>query len=574
MLSHDLTTQRWRNASPASFKLHKRPVVGYDGVVASTHSLGSSAGAEMLAAGGNAIDAAIATLFTLAVVEPAKVGIFGAGFFNLRLADGRAIAIDNYSQAPGAASPTMFTPVANRWPHYMRVRGDQNRVGALAAGVPGALKAWCEVLDQFGTMTLADVMQPAIRYAENGFRASKHLCNLVDENAQLIRSFSETRRIFMPSGEAPRIGERIVQRDLAQTLKRIAEEGSEHLYDGELGERIVQYSQANNGILTMDDLRAYRIRQSEPVVGSYRGYEIAGPPPPAAGGVHLIELLHILEMEDIRRKGFGCTETLHFMAEAMQLAFESRNRYLGDPHFREIPTDRLLSKFHAEDQLSRILMDTAMNPLPSPAFSDTHGTSHVTCLDRSGNLAASTQTINLSFGSKSIVPGTGVMLDNTMANFDPHPHTANSIQPFKRVASSMAPVIVSKHGRPAFALGLPGGMRIWPTVAQGIINIIDHQMTPQEAVEAPRIWTQGQEVELEQGLGDDAAGALRRLGHDVQIVNKIAGSMCLVALNEDSTFTGSTCWRSDSGAVAVGGGNASPGITLSSFPIADQSPVD
>ena len=566
MPSDSLTTLRWRAHSSTDFTLEKRPVVGYDGVVASTHSLGSAAGAEMLAVGGNAIDAAIATLFALSVVEPMKMGIYGAGFINIRLSDGNQVAIDNYSQAPGAATSDMFEPIADQWPHYMRARGDLNRTGVLASGVPGSLKAWCEVLKDFGTMDLADVMQPAIRHAEHGFRASRYYCDRVDESSEQLGGYAESRRIFMPEGNGPSEGDLVVQRDLAQTLRRIALEGSDYLYEGDLGDRIVEYSQSNDGILTKDDLRAYRTRRSEPIVGNYRGYDVAGPPPPSAGGVHLVELLNVLELENIGDMGFGQPRTLHLLAEAMQLVFESRNRYLGDPEFREMPIDRLTSEFHAEELRARILPDIAMPMLPPPSFVESRSTSHVSTADGDGNVVAATQTVNLIFGSKVVVPGTGLLLDNTMANFDPRPFLANSIEPFKRVASSMAPVIVSKDGRPAFALGLPGGLRIWPTVVQGIVNMIDHGMTPQEAVEAPRMWTQGQEVELEQGFDDSAAAGLRNLGHDVAVVNNVAGGMCMVAFNENETITGSTCWRSDGGAAAAGGGKARPGVTLTVFP--------
>lgn len=559
---NSLTAQQWRNNASVTFMPEKRPVTGYDGVVASTHALASSAGAEMMAGGGNAIDAAIATLFALAVIEPAKVGICGAGYFNIRLADGSQITIDNYSQAPGAASHDMYDPVSTQWPHYMRVKGDLNRTGVLSSGVPGSLKAWCEVLQEFGTMDLSDVMQPAIRHAEHGFRATPYHCNLVSDNATQINRFPETAKIFMPNDKAPESGDKVIQRDLADTLRRIAVQGSDYLYHGELGARIAGYSRGNGGIMSTHDLAAYQTRKTETVIGSYRGFKITGPPPPSAGGIHLIELLNILEQENMNSLGFGQPHSLHLMAEAMQLTFQSRNRYLGDPEFREIPADRLLSEFHAEEQYSRILPDVTMPPLKPPAFDESQSTSHVTTADRAGNVVSATQTINGAFGSKVVVPGTGVLLDNTMANFDPHPGTANSIEPFKRVASSMAPIIVSKQGKPRFALGLPGGMRIWPTVAQGIINMIDHNMTAQEAVEAPRIWTQGHEVELEVGFGQETADSLRRLGHDVAIVNSIAGGMCMVSFNEDSTITGATCWRSDAGAVALGGGNAREGVRL------------
>ena len=560
-----LTSQRWRENAPITLSPENRPVVGYDGVAASTHSLGSAAGAEMLTAGGNAIDAAVATMFALSVVEPMKMGIYGAGFMNIRLADGRRLAIDNYSQAPGAATMDMFTPVSDEWPNYMRARGDLNQTGVLASGVPGSLKAWCEIQSEFGNLSLSEVMQPAISHAENGFRASEHYCGFVAGNTDLLRQYSAASSIFMPGGEVPKSGDLVVQRDLASTLKRIAIEGAGYLYGGELGEEIARYSQSQGGIITMDDLLGYRTRWGEPVTGMYRGYTVSGPQPSSAGGLHLIEFLNVLALRDIGDMGFGRSATIHLMAEAMQLVFADRNRYLADPEFQEIPFDRLLSEFHAKELMSQILPNTVMPELASPLLAESDDTSHITTADREGNIVSATQTLNHIFGSKVVVPGTGVLLDNTMANFDPHPNLANSVEPYKRVASSMAPVIVYRGDRPAFALGLPGGIRIWPSVAQAIVNITDHGMTPQEAIEAPRMFTQGQEVELEEEFGSEVASSLRNIGHQVTMVKNVAGGMNIIEFGDDSTLAGSSCWRSDGGAVAVSRGAAREGVGLTVF---------
>ena len=560
-----LTSQRWRENSPITLSPENRPVVGYDGVVASTQALGSAAGAEIMTAGGNAIDAAVATLFALSVVEPMKMGIYGAGFMNIRLANGRRIAIDNYSHAPGAATMDMFTPLSDEWPNYMRARGDLNQTGVLASGVPGALKAWCEIQAEFGDLSLAEVMAPAISHAEYGFRASEHYCKFVEDSADALRQFSASASIFMPGGRVPNSGELVVQRDLASTLKRIALEGSDYLYNGELGQEIVRYSQANDGIITLDDLLGYRVRRNDPITGTYRGYTLTGPPPSSAGGLHLIEFLNVLHLRNIGEMGFGRSSTIHLMAEAMQLVFADRNRYLSDPEFVEIPFDRLLSEFHAKELMSQILPNAVMPELATPALAESDSTSHVTTADREGNIVAATQTVNHIFGSKVVVPGTGVLLDNTMANFDPHPNLANSVEPYKRVASSMAPVIAYRGSSPAFALGLPGGIRIWTSVAQAVINIVDHGMTAQEAVEAPRMFTQGQEVELEQEFGSAVAESLRNIGHDVTMVRNVAGGMNMIEFGDDSSLAGSSCWRSDGGAVAVSRGTARDGVGLTVF---------
>ncbi len=557
-----LTSQRWRENSPVTFSPSNRPSIGYDGVVTSTHALGSAAGAEVLAAGGNAIDAAVAALFALSVVEPMKMGIFGAGFMNVRLSHGDQFVIDNYSQAPAAATMDMFTPLSDEWPNYMRARGDLNQTGVLASGVPGALKAWCEVQEAHGRMSLAEVMRPAIGYADLGFRATKHHCKFVSDTQDQMQSFSATSSIFMPNGRVPQPGDLVIQRDLASTLKRIAIEGADYLHDGELGETIVRYSQSQGGILTMADLRNYELRRTDPVKGEYRGFTITGPPPAAAGGLHLLEFLNILALRDVRGMGFGRSATIHLMAEAMQLVFADRNRYLADPVFYEIPDDRLLSEFHARELLSQILPNAVLPELATPALAESDSTSHVTTADKDGNIVSATQTINHIFGSKVVVPGTGVLLDNTMANFDPHPNLANSVEPMKRVASSMAPVIAYRGHRPAFALGLPGGLRIWPSVAQAIVNIADHGMTPQEAIEAPRMFTQGQSLELEKEFGTTTASSLRGIGHKVEMVNNVAGGMNIIEFGDDGSLAGSSCWRSDGGAVAVSRGLARDGVGL------------
>ena len=516
-----------------------------------------------MSAGGNAIDAAVATLFALSVVEPMKMGVYGAGFMNIRLADGQRIAVDNYSQAPRNANMDMFAPISDEWPNYMRALDDLNQTGVLASGVPGALKAWCEIHADYGNLSLTEIMNPAIGFAENGFRASEHYCRFVTDNADALRRLSATSQIFLPNGDPPRPGDLVVQRDLAQTLKRIALEGSDYLYGGELGEHIVAYSQAHGGVIDMKDLIDYRVRRSEPVSGNYRGFTITGPPPSSAGGLHLIEFLNVMQLRNVGELGFGRSSTIHLMAEAMQLVFADRNRYLSDPDFVEIPFDRLLSEFHAKELMSHILPNTVMPDLATPALAESDSTSHVTTADRDGNVVAATQTINHIFGSKVVVPGTGVLLDNTMANFDPHPNLANSVEPYKRVASSMAPVIAYRGSRPAFALGLPGGIRIWTSVAQAIMNIVDYEMTAQEAVEAPRMFTQGQEVELEQEFGSEVAESLRNIGHDVTMVNNVAGGMSMIEFHDDSTMLGATCWRSDGGAVGISGGKARQGIGLS-----------
>ncbi len=456
----------------------KRPATASRGMVVTNHPLGSAAGAEMLAAGGNAVDAAIGALFALTVVEPMMVGIFGAGMTHLRLADGRHLVIDNYTTAPAASRPDMFKPVSDTWPDYLRAEGDVNLVGLLSVGVPGTLKAWAEAVARFGRLDLETVMQPAIRHAERGFRATPYLVAAVTETAPEIARFPDTARTFLPGGAPIKAGDLIQMPEYAATLRLIAAKGPGVLYGGDLGATVADYMRRDGGIITLDDLARYATIERQPIRGRYRGFEITGPPPPTAGGLHLVEMLNILEGFDPRGLGFGTADYFHLMAEVLKIGFADRNACTGDPAFVDIPVERLLSKEHAAMRRAQIRPDRAgeYGVTARVAAGSAH-TTHVTTADADGNVVAMTQTINNLFGSKATVPGTGMLLNNTMALFDPHPGTPASIAPGKRVTSSMAPTIVLRDGKPAWALGLPGGVRIFTSVFQAVVNLIDHRMS-------------------------------------------------------------------------------------------------
>ncbi|HSE05987.1 MAG TPA: gamma-glutamyltransferase [Methylomirabilota bacterium] len=543
----------------------KRPATASRGMVVTNHPLGSAAGAEMLAAGGNAVDAAIGALFALTVVEPMMVGIFGAGMAHLRLADGRHLVIDNYTTAPAAARPDMYRPVSDTWPDYLRAEGDLNLVGVLSAGVPGTLKAWAEAVARFGRLDLEAVMQPAIRHADRGFRATPYLVEAVTETAADLARFPETARTFLPGGAPIKAGDLIVMPEYAATLRLVAAKGPGVLYGGDLGAAVADYMRRNGGIITLDDLARYETIERAPIRGTYRGFEVTGPPPPTAGGLHLVEMLNILEGRGPRGLGFGTVEYFHLIAEVLKIGFADRNACTGDPAFVDIPIERLLSPEHAAARRAQIRPDRAGEYGPprgmtgGVADGSAH-TTHVTTADADGNVVAMTQTINNLFGAKATVPGTGVILNNTMALFDPHPGTPASVAPGKRVTSSMAPTIVLRDGRPAWALGLPGGVRIFTSVLQAVVNLIDHGMTLQEAVEAPRIWSQGQELEMERDIPAPVRDAVAARGHRVVAVPAVAGGMNAVGFALDGTLEGAACWRADGTPIGVGGGLARPGI--------------
>ena len=552
----------WRAQAGTLFDTEKHPVVGTRGVVAANHPLGSAAGIEMLAMGGNAIDAAVATLFTLNVVEPMMVGLFGAGWTNIRLADGTSVVIDNYTTAPAAARPDLYTPVCNTWPDYMETEGQQNTLGYLAVGVPGTLKAWAELVHTWGRLDLPTVMQPAIRHAAHGFRVSQYLHELISDHHADLARFPETAQVFLPNGQPPAVGALLVQPALAESLRCIATEGAEALYDGALGQTIVQGIQQHGGIMTMADLRTYRTIRREPLTASYRGYEVTVPPPPCSGGVHILQILRILEGFEVATLGFGSADMLHVLAECCKIAFADRTAYLGDPTEVEVPIDWLLSEVYAAERRAGIDLTRATSPLAGVAPSvESATTTHMTAADADGNIVAMTQTINNAFGSKAMAPGTGIFLNNTMALFDPHPGMPNSVGSGKRTVSSMSPAIVSKAGQPFMALGTPGGVRIFPSVLQAIVNVLDHAMTLQEAVEAPRIWTQGQELEVEAAIPQTIRRTLMARGHHVQEVTAVAGGMNGIMFDPDTgTMTGAACWRADGSPAALSGGPARPGV--------------
>jgi gamma-glutamyltranspeptidase / glutathione hydrolase len=542
----------------------KRPATASRGMVVTNHPLGSAAGAEMLAAGGNAVDAAIGALFALTVVEPMMVGIFGAGMTHLRLGDGRHLVIDNYTTAPAASRPDMFTPVSDTWPDYLRAEGDVNLVGVRSAGVPGTLKAWAEAVARFGRLDLETVMQPAIRHAERGFRATPYLVEAVRETAPDLARFPDTARTFLPGGAPIKAGDLVAMPEYAATLRHIAAKGTGVLYGGDLGATVAEYMRRSGGIITLEDLAGYRTIERQPIRGRYRGFEITGPPPPTAGGLHLVEMLNILEGFDPRALGFGTAEYFHLIAEVLKIGFADRNACTGDPAFVDIPVERLLSREHAAARRAEIRADRAgdhgaiVGMVGGVTAGSAH-TTHVTTADVDGNVVAMTQTINNLFGSKATVPGTGMLLNNTMGLFDPHPGTPASIAPGKRVTSSMAPTIILRDGKPAWALGLPGGVRIFTSVFQAVVNLIDHRMSLQEALEAPRIWSQGQELEMEQDIPAAVRDAVAARGHRVVPFPAVAGGMNAVAFAADGTLEGAACWRADGTPIGVSGGLARPG---------------
>ena len=544
----------------AEFRCEKRPATGSRGMVVTNHPLASAAGAEVLLAGANAIDAAVTALFALTVVEPMMVGVLGGGIAHIRLAEGRHVILDGLSTAPQAARPDMFQTVSDTLPDYQETVGRRNAVGPLAVAVPGALAGWSAALTQFGTMPLADAVAPAVRLAERGFAATPYLTDCVTDCAADLARDPGLAALFLPGGAPIQPGTRLVQAEYADSLRLIAQYGQAALYNGPLGAALAGYMAASGGLIGQADLDGYAVIEREPVRGHYRGFEILGPPPPSSAGVHIAQMLNILEGFDIGGMGFGSADAVHLLAEALKIAFADRAVATADPAFIKVPVDRLTSKDYAGERRARI------DPARAQAWSagvppaESANTTHVTVADAMGNVVAATQTINALFGARVQVPGTGMIANNYMFNFDPHPGKALSIAPGKRVFTNMAPMMALHDGRLAYALGLPGGLRIFGSAMQALVNLIDHGMSVQEAVEAPRVWTQGGVLELEHAIPDSVQRDLAARGHQVQPMPRIAGGMNAIAFHPDGTMTGAACWRADGTPVAIAGGLARAGV--------------
>lgn len=552
----------------AGWHTYKREVIASRAVVASNHPLASAAGVEVLSAGGNAVDAAVATLFALSVVEPMMVSPFGAGFFLIR--DGRSgevAFIDNYATVPAAATPDMYTPVPGSL-DYETV-DDANSTGYRAIATPGALKGWAYAVERYGRLPLGALVEPAIRFAALGFAASEYLVTLIRDSAEAIARFPATADVFLPSGRPPSIGQRIVRTDYGRTLRQIADEGAEALYSGALARTVVADMQANGGLITLPDLAEYRVHERAPVRGQYRGHEIVSAAPPSSGGTHIVQMLNLLTDFPIGQAGlaFGEPGYVHLLAEAFKIAFADRRQHMADPDRVRVPVAELTSMAYADRRRSEIdprrARDHAAGKFAEVArFMGGEGsnTTHCTVIDADGTIVSTTQTLQSAFGSKVTTPGTGMLLDNHMSLMDPVPGNPNSIAPGKRVLSSMAPTIVLRAGRPFLALGTPGGKRIFRAVAQALLNVIDHHMTLQEAVEAPRAWTEGAQVELERSFPDvlGLRAALEALGHRVAIVDKVAGGMNGVLLDDAGWLHGAACWRADGVPIGISGGPARP----------------
>jgi gamma-glutamyltranspeptidase/glutathione hydrolase len=476
-----------------------KPAFGTHGMVSTSDSIATAVGVKILKEGGNAVDAAVAVGFTLAVVYPQAGNLGGGGYYIIHLKDGKNYAIDARETAPAAASRNMYLDKAGN------VIPGKSLLGGLSVGVPGNVDGLLTAQKRFGRLPLPKVMEPAIELAENGFIVDEHLQEVFHHAQKEFGKFPSTMKYFSRNGKLYSKGERLVQKDLANVLVKIADEGRDGFYKGEIPGLIAKQDQATGGVITAEDVEDYHAIVKEPLMVSYHGYEVMSMPPSSSGGVCLAEMLNILEHFNLQRYGYGASQTLHYEIEAMRHAFADRDKYLGDVSFVSVPLKRLLSKAYA-DTIAREIDPFSATPsidiypeLIHPPHEGTH-TTHYSIIDKEGNAVSVTTTLNSYFGSMEVVDGAGFFLNNEMDDFSAKPGTpnqfgaigaeANSIEPGKRMLSSMTPTMVLRDGKPYLILGSPGGTTIINAVLEVMLNIIDFHMPLARAEMAPRIHQQ------------------------------------------------------------------------------------
>ena len=523
------------------------PVYGKNGMVASEQGLATQVGLDILKQGGNAIDAAVAVGFALAVVLPNAGNIGGGGFMVLHDdKTGKDVAIDFREIAPAKASRDMYLD------NQGNVIDGKSLFTHDASGVPGTVAGMEYALKKWGTMPLSKVLEPAIKLADKGFIVSDVLAKTLKEEKSTLGKWSASKAIFFKNGEPLKSGDLLVQKDLAKSLRLIAKQGAKAFYQGEIATKIAKEMQSQGGTMTLEDLKAYKVVERQPIIGDYRGYKVVTMPPPSSGGVHLIEILNMLEHYPIKEDGVNSAKNIHHMAESMKLAYADRSEYLGDPDFVKIPVTGLTSKAYANELAKTIddnkarLSSNIKPGKPQPYESDQ--TTHFSVMDKAGNAVAVTYTLNLNFGSGIVVEGTGILLNNEMDDFSVKPGVpnafglvggaANAIEAKKRPLSSMTPTIVMKNNKPWLVTGSPGGARIITTVLQSVVNTIDHEMNPAEAIITPRVHHQWlpDELRVEEGISPDTIKLLQDKGH--KVVTKAPMGRIQIIQADDSGFYG------------------------------------
>ena len=537
------------------------PVIARNGMVVGPEQLAAEVGAQILRQGGNAIDAAVATGFALAVTYPRAGNLAGGGFMLIHLADDdRETLIDYRETAPAAASRDMFLD------NEGNLDKQREYFSLQSAGVPGTVAGMLYALEKYGTLTREQALAPAIALARDGIPVSYSLFFEISASAQNLRKNpAAERQFFQPDGSAYAVGDIWRQPDLAWTLSEISEEGINGFYGGEVAQLITTEMESGGGLITAQDLADYRVVERQPVRGTYKDFEIVSTPPPSSGGVHIVQMLNILEGYDLQAMGHNSAAYIHHLTESMKLAYADRSLYLADPDFVDVPVTQLIDKAYAEQQRQRIDSNVAtpsVDIAPGQLLgSESTETTHYSVADRFGNVVSNTYTLNFSFGSNIVVPGTGMLLNNEMADFASSPGSANAfglvqgeankIEPGKRPLSSMSPTIVFRAGEPWLATGSPGGSVIISTVLQTTLNAMVFDMNIATAAAEPRMHHQWMPdvLKMEEGFSLDTARLLQAMGQNVDMASRTTGRTNSIMLDEGWLY-GSSDTRRPGGWVA------------------------
>jgi gamma-glutamyltranspeptidase/glutathione hydrolase len=519
--------------STIAFAASPAPAKGEHGMVVTAQHLATEVGVDVLKKGGNAVDAAVAVGYALAVVYPNAGNIGGGGFMTVRMKDGRTTFLDFRERAPLAATKTMYLDKDGN-----AVKG-ASLDGYLAVGVPGSVAGFEMAREKYGTLSRQDLMAPAIAYAKDGFVLNQgDAASFAGSAARLAKDPAAAAIFLKKDGKPYGIGEKLVQPDLAASLSAISEKGPDAFYKGSIADAIVKASGAKGGILAKGDFEQYAVRELKPVTCSYRGYEIISSPPPSSGGVIICEILNVLEGYPLDYLGSGSAETVHVMVEAMRHAYVDRNSALGDPDFVDNPVSTLLDKAYAKDIRDKIdpFRAGVSKDLMPKGFGESKETTHYSIIDNDGNAVAVTYTLNGSFGAGVVADGTGILLNNEMDDFTQKPGVpnlyglvqgeANAIQPKKTPLSSMSPTIVTRDSKPFMVIGSPGGSRIITITLEAIVNVIDHGMDIQQAIDAPRIhhqWLPDTVYVEPFGLSPDTERLLAGMGYHLDLSDQTWG---------------------------------------------------
>ena len=517
----------------------------------------SQVGAEIMSKGGNAVDAAVAMGFALGVCEPFTSGLGGGGLATIHTAEGENFFIDFREVAPAAATLDL----------YVDASGENNgntKEGGLASGVPGEVAGLLYLLEHHGTMSREEVMEPAIRIANEGFTVSAYCANAISDAYEKTQKFPEMSKVYLDENGLPwEEGSVITNPDLGKALQLIADQGADAFYKGEIGEAMVATLAKYDGVMTMDDLAGYEVHELKPVTGDYRGYTVISSPPPSSGGTHLIEILNILENFDMASMEVNSAEYVHLFAETFKLAFADRAKYMADTNFVTVPLGGLTSQAYADKRAQDIDLNVAMEQAapddPSP-YEHTD-TTHFSVADVDGNCVAITKTINYYFGSGVMVDGYGFMMNNQMDDFSTDSESVNKIEPGKKPLSSMSPTVVLKpDGSPFLVLGTPGGSRIFSGVAEVISRVIDSKMDLHTAISVPKIWNCSNTNNLQYekplkgyeqyALTDETIAKLTEMGHG-ELKTAASGAFQCIMFMEDGTLYGTADPRQDGKAVGV-----------------------